>query len=82
LLRDLASGPRRFSELERSLDGISTRTLTVRLKALSEAGIIIRVTGYDGSPSGAYVLTDRGRCLLPVIDAMRTFGNRFLVDAR
>lgn len=81
LLRDLASGPRRFSELERSLDGISTRTLSVRLKTLCEAGIIVRTSDFSGTVSGAYALTEQGQCLLPVIDAMRTFGNRFLVDA-
>jgi DNA-binding HxlR family transcriptional regulator len=80
LLRDLASGPRRFSELERSLDGISTRTLSVRLKTLCEAGIVERAAAPDGGGSPAYVLTEQGECLLPVIDAMRTFGTRFLVD--
>jgi DNA-binding HxlR family transcriptional regulator len=54
----------------------------VRLKTLADAGIIVRITAYDGSPATAYALTDRGECLLPVIEAMRTFGNRFLVDAR
>jgi DNA-binding HxlR family transcriptional regulator len=73
LLRDLASGPRRFSELERSLGGISTRTLSVRLKALCDAEIIVR-------RDDAYALTERGECLLPVLDAMRVFGARFLVN--
>lgn len=80
LLRDLATGPRRFSELERSLDGISTRTLSVRLKALCDAQIIVRCDDPDGPGSGAYALTERGQCLLPVLDAMRAFGARFLVD--
>jgi DNA-binding HxlR family transcriptional regulator len=53
----------------------------VRLKALSEAGIIVRINEYHQASPGAYALTDQGRCLLPVIDAMRTFGNRFLVNA-
>lgn len=81
LLRDLASGPRRFSELERSLGGISTRTLSVRLKALCDAGIIVRLNGSDVPATGAYALTERGQCLLPVLDAMRAFGTRFLVKA-
>ena len=81
MLRDLASGPRRFSELERSLDGISTRTLSVRLKALCDAGIVVRINGVDGPATGAYALTEQGRCLLPVLDAMRAFGTRFLVEA-
>ena len=62
------------------MDGISTRTLSVRLKTLSEAGIIVRTSDFGGAAFGAYALTEQGECLLPVIDAMRTFGNRFLVD--
>src|ERR1035437_9005674 len=81
LLRDLASGPRRFSELERSLDGISTRTLSVRLKALCDAGIIVRRDGAEGPLGGAYALTDQGKYLLPVLHAMRDYGTRFLVGA-
>lgn len=80
LLRDLASGPRRFSELERSLDGISTRTLSVRLKALCDAGVVVRRDGSDGPSTGAYRLTSQGEYLLPVLDAMREYGTRFLID--
>ena len=79
LLRDLASGPRRFSELERSLDGISTRTLSVRLRTLCDAGIILRHDGAEGPFGGAYALTEQGEYLVPVLDAMRAYGTRFLV---
>ncbi len=53
----------------------------MRLKALCDAGIIVRVNGHDGPATGAYALTEQGQCLLPVLDAMRAFGSRFLVKA-
>jgi DNA-binding HxlR family transcriptional regulator len=75
LLRDLAGGPRRFGELERSLGGISTRTLTVRLRELEEHGIVLR----QGRPTRSeYVLSEKGRHLLPIVEAMRTYGERWL----
>lgn len=78
LLRDLAEGPRRFSQLERSLTGISPRTLTQRLRALEAEGVIVRT----GPPNRcAYDLTDRGRHLVPIIEAMREYGERWLAGA-
>ena len=44
LLRDLAEGRSRFCELERSLQGISPRTLSLRLRALEDEGIVERQT--------------------------------------
>src|ERR671930_400537 len=44
MIRDLADGSRRFCELERSLEGISPRTLSLRLRALEENGIVERRT--------------------------------------
>jgi DNA-binding HxlR family transcriptional regulator len=81
LLRDLGRGPRRFSELERSLGGISPRTLSVRLKALEEAGIVERHEGDEQAGRGGYALTERGRDLLPIVDAMRDYGSRHLLGA-
>lgn len=75
LLRDLADGPRRFSELERSLAGISPRTLSIRLRTLEDEGVVHRD---EESGSGAYGLTERGRHLVPIIAAMREFGERWL----
>jgi DNA-binding HxlR family transcriptional regulator len=78
ILRDLATGPCRFTEIERSLSGISPRTLSLRLRALGEEGIVERHEHPQVPPRVEYRLTERGRDLLPIIDAMRDYGTRWL----
>lgn len=78
LVRDLAEGRSRFCELERSLAGISPRTLSLRLRALEEEGIVQRHTFGEVPPRVEYALTDKGRALLPIIDGMRAYGERWL----
>ena len=80
LIRDLAQGPSRFCELERSLEGISPRTLSLRLRALEEEGIVVRHTFPEVPPRVEYVLTEKGEALVPLIDAMRGYGKRWLSD--
>jgi DNA-binding HxlR family transcriptional regulator len=78
LVRDLAAGCSRFCELERSLSGISPRTLSLRLRALEEQGIVERKTFAEVPPRVEYALTDKGRALLPIIDDMRAYGEHWL----
>ena len=81
LVRDLAEGCSRFCELERSLAGISPRTLSLRLRALEEEGIVERHTYAEVPPRVEYALTEKGRALLPIIDDMRAYGEDWLGDA-
>jgi DNA-binding HxlR family transcriptional regulator len=78
VIRDLAEGRTRFCELERSLEGISPRTLSLRLRALEEAGIVERQTFPEVPPRVEYSLTDKGCALLPIIEDMRTYGAQWL----
>jgi DNA-binding HxlR family transcriptional regulator len=78
LIRDLAEGHTRFCELERSLTGISPRTLSLRLRALEEEGIVARETYPEVPPRVQYALTPKGRALLPIIEDMRTYGSEWL----
>jgi DNA-binding HxlR family transcriptional regulator len=78
VIRDLAEGRSRFCELERSLAGISPRTLSLRLRALEEQGIVERLTYPEVPPRVEYVLTDKGRALAPLIEDMRTYGREWL----
>jgi DNA-binding HxlR family transcriptional regulator len=78
LVRDLADGCSRFCELERSLQGISPRTLSLRLRALEEEGIVERHTFPEVPPRVEYALTEKGRALLPIVEGMRAYGEEWL----
>ncbi|HMJ36820.1 MAG TPA: helix-turn-helix domain-containing protein [Baekduia sp.] len=78
LIRDLAEGHSRFCELERSLAGISPRTLSLRLRALEEEGIVERHTFGEVPPRVEYALTPKGLALLPIVEDMRSYGARWL----
>ena len=78
IVRDLAEGSRRFCELERSLEGISPRTLSLRLRALEEEGIVERHTYPEVPPRVDYALTEKGEALVPLIEDMRRYGSRWL----
>ena len=82
LIRDLADGSRRFCELERSLEGISPRTLSLRLRALEDEGIVVRNTFPEVPPRVEYALTEKGSALVPLIEDMRRYGRRWLPAER
>jgi DNA-binding HxlR family transcriptional regulator len=78
IIRDLAEGRSRFCELERSLEGISPRTLSLRLRALEEEGILKRQTFPEVPPRVEYALTAKGEALVPIVEAMRSYGTDWL----
>ncbi len=80
LVHDLSEGARRFSELEHSCAGISPRTLSERLRALEQEGILMRRSYAESPPRVEYELTQKGRDLLPIITEMRRFGHTWLLD--
>jgi DNA-binding HxlR family transcriptional regulator len=67
IIRDLLKGHMRFSELAQSLEGISSRTLTLKLKCLERDGIVLKSDVY-------YSLTAQGKRLRAVIGAMEAWG--------
>jgi len=78
IIRDLASGVKRFNQLERSLHGISPKTLSERLRSLEEEGIVLRQTFAEVPPRVEYTLTEKGHDLVQVIESMRTYGKQWL----
>jgi DNA-binding HxlR family transcriptional regulator len=78
IVHELSEGPRRFSEIEHSCAGISPRTLSERLRALEQEGILARESFAERPPRVEYALTGKGEALLPCIDAMRRFGQDWL----
>jgi DNA-binding HxlR family transcriptional regulator len=78
LLRDLAEGPKRFSRLADASGGISPRTLTDRLRLMEGQGLVERKSFREIPPRVQYTLTPKGEATLPVIEALRTFGDVWL----
>ena len=72
--RDLAAGPKRTMELHSGLFPISSRTLVGRLRDMEKDQLLER-TDFGGNPPHIeYALTERGRLLLPLVDALRVLG--------
>ena len=80
ILRDLADGSRRFGALQRSLVGISPKTLSERLKRLEESDVVARTCFAEVPPRVEYTLTDKGHALLPIVEAMRVYGSTWLPE--
>jgi DNA-binding HxlR family transcriptional regulator len=74
IVRDLASGPRRFVELQRVLPGISTEQLRSRLNRMVADGLLTRQRYREVPPRVDYELTSRSRELLPVLGALARWG--------
>lgn len=77
LLRDLLlHGQRRFQDFQASLPGVAPNTLSARLKAMEDSGLVRRELYNERPPRLEYVLTDKGRSLGPIVKAMREWGTR------
>lgn len=79
VLRDLLDGKRRFSEFERSPEGIPTNILTERLRRLEQAGLLARVVA-GGTTRSTYEPTEAARDLRPTLLELARWGNRHLED--
>jgi DNA-binding HxlR family transcriptional regulator len=71
IIRDLLTGTKRFSALKKSLPGISQKVLTDHLRIMEETGLVRREAYAEYPPRVEYSLTELGRSLKPIFDAMR-----------
>jgi DNA-binding HxlR family transcriptional regulator len=76
ILWHLSAGTRRFFELRNSLTGVTSKMLTQQLRELERHGVVARRVYAEVPPKVEYSLTDRGRTLRPVIEAMCQWGKR------
>ena len=74
IVRDLASGPRRFVELQRVLPGISTEQLRSRLNRMVADGMLTRKRYREVPPRVDYELTERARDLMPILAELAKWG--------
>lgn len=78
ILRNLKMRPWRFNELQkRDLDGISQKVLTDSLRQMIDDGIAYRHDYQELPPRVEYGLTELGKQMLPIIDALADFGNYY-----
>lgn len=80
IVRQLLEGPRRFTEIEKSLRRANPKMITARLRELEQAGLVSRTVYAEVPPRVEYALTERGRALRPVVRALREWGRAALVD--
>jgi DNA-binding HxlR family transcriptional regulator len=77
ILRDLASGPKRFNELQKSVGSINPRTLSQRLDELEAQGILSKQSFTEVPPRTEYCLTPKGQDLIPVLRQMAAWGTKY-----
>lgn len=77
ILRDLTTGPKRFTELERSVGNINPRTLSQRLEDLRNYGIIEKESFAEVPPRCQYSLTEKGEDLIPILKQMAAWGDKY-----
>lgn len=77
IIRNLRCRPWRFNELLRNLDGISRKVLTDNLRALEADGIITRTVCSQTPPHVEYSMSELGRSLDPIIEAMEAWGRQY-----
>lgn len=77
ILRDLLAGTKRFGELKKSLGSVSQKVLTAQLRAMEESGLVHRKVYAQVPPRVDYSLTDLGRSLKPIIDALWAWGEKY-----
>ena len=77
ILRDLRPGTRRFGELKKSVGGVSQKVLTAQLREMEAGGLLVRTVYPEVPPRVEYTLTELGRSLKPVLDAMQAWGEAY-----
>ena len=77
ILRDLMPGKKRFGELKKSIGSVSQKVLTAQLRDMEEKGLVNRHVYAEVPPRVEYSLTDLGRSLKPILDAMQAWGEDY-----
>ena len=77
ILRDLMPGTKRFGELKKSIGSVSQKVLTAQLRDMEEKGLVSRKVYAEVPPRVEYSLTELGKSLNPILDAMREWGEEY-----
>lgn len=77
ILRDLLPGTKRFGELKKSIGNVSQKVLTAQLRTMEDSGLINRTVYAEVPPKVEYSLTELGRSLKPILDALQNWGENY-----
>lgn len=77
ILRDLLTGTKRFGELKKSVGNVSQKVLTSQLRDMEESGLVNRKVYAEVPPRVEYSLTELGKSLNPILDAMKCWGEDY-----
>lgn len=77
ILQNLLTRSLQFNELKKDLEGVSQKVLTDSLRALESDGIVTRTVYLEVPPRVEYSLTELGRSLKPILDAMLDWGSSY-----
>lgn len=77
IIRDLLTGTKRFGELKKSISKVSQKVLTTQLRDMEESGLISRKVYAEVPPKVEYSLTDLGKSLQPILNAMLQWGTEY-----
>ena len=77
ILRDLKPGTKRFGELKKSIGSVSQKVLTAQLRDMEKNGLLTRTVYAEVPPSVEYSLTELGKSMKPILDAMWNWGEEF-----
>lgn len=82
ILRDLMPGTKRFGELKKSIGNVSQKVLTAQLRAMEESGLLTRTVYAEVPPRVEYTLTELGKSLMPILDALWNWGEEYKAALR
>lgn len=82
ILRDLLPGTKRFGELKKSIGSVSQKVLTAQLRDMEVKGLVHRQVYAEVPPRVEYSLTDLGKSLRPILDALQAWGEGYQAQAR
>ena len=77
ILRDLMTGTKRFGELKKSIGSVSQKVLTAQLRDMEDKGLVSRKVYAEVPPRVEYSLTELGKSLEPILDAMQSWGTDY-----
>ena len=77
ILRELLSGTKRFGEIRESINGISQKVLTEKLREMESDGLLVRIAYAEIPPRVEYSLTELGKTLDPVLNSLKEWGEMY-----